>query len=150
MELDLRPITENILASYREAGGMNNVDESNLPSKRALAVICEDLLQLVFPGFHDQEPIHSTHLGRITSHRVYSIADRLLEELRKSAPLLRGAPSPLCPETVLLAFLQAIPRVRSLLSSDVQAAFDGDPAASGTQEIIVAYPFVETLASFLE
>jgi serine O-acetyltransferase len=151
MDLDLRPITENILASYRQAGGMNNVDESNLPSKRALASICEDLLQLVFPGFHDQEPIHSSHLPRITSHRVYSIADRLLEELRKSVRLLKAAAATaasttLCPEEVLLNFLGALPAVRALLSSDVQAAFAGDPAASGTQEIIVAYPFVETLA----
>jgi serine O-acetyltransferase len=146
MDLDLRPITENILTSYREAGGMNNVDESNLPSKRALASICEDLLQLVFPGFHDQEPIHSSHLGRITSHRLYSISDRLLEELRKSVRLRKSEAGALCPEEVLCSFLNAIPAVRDLLSSDVQAAFDGDPAASGTQEIIVAYPFVETLA----
>jgi serine O-acetyltransferase len=146
MDLDLRPITESILTSYREAGGMNNVDESNLPSKRALAAICEDLLQLVFPGFHDQEPIHSTHLGRITSHRLYSISDRLLEELRKCVRLVRPETPPLDPAKVLLAFLESIPRVRYLLRSDVHAAFEGDPAASGLQEIIVAYPFVETLA----
>jgi serine O-acetyltransferase len=146
MELDIGKITETILTSYRTAGGMNNLDESNLPSKRAVASICEDLLQIVFPGFHDQEPIHSSHLSRVTSHRLFSIADRLLAELRKS---MRSRPAQELradSEHLLLEFLSSIPKVRDLLESDVKAAFEGDPAASGTQEIIVAYPFIETLA----
>lgn len=146
MELDLGKITESILTSYRTAGGMNNVDESNLPSKRAVASICEDLLQIVFPGFHDQEPIHSSHLSRVTSHRLFSIADRLLEELRKSLRSHAPKELQLDPEKLLIEFLRSIPNVREVLGSDVKAAFEGDPAASGTQEIIVAYPFIETLA----
>jgi serine O-acetyltransferase len=51
------------------------------------------------------------------------------------------------PEQLLLEFLRSIPNVREVLGSDVKAAFEGDPAASGTQEIIVAYPFIETLAT---
>jgi len=75
----LDKITDAILASYESGGGINNIDGSNLPSKRAIASICEDLLQLLFPGFHDQEPIHSQHLRRATSYRVQSVADRLEE-----------------------------------------------------------------------
>jgi serine O-acetyltransferase len=147
MELDLGKITEAILTSYRTAGGMNNLDESNLPSKRAVASICEDLLQIVFPGFHDQEPIHSSHLSRVTTHRLFSIADRLLEELRKTLRSHAPKELQLNPEELLLEFLRSIPNVREVLGSDVKAAFEGDPAASGTQEIIVAYPFIETLAT---
>ena len=147
MELDLGKITEAILTSYRTAGGMNNLDESNLPSKRAVASICEDLLQIVFPGFHDQEPIHSSHLSRVTTHRLFSIADRLLEELRQTLRSHAPKELQLNPEELLLEFLRSIPNVREVLGSDVKAAFEGDPAASGTQEIIVAYPFIETLAT---
>ena len=147
MELDLGKITEAILTSYRTAGGMNNLDESNMPSKRAVASICEDLLQIVFPGFHDQEPIHSSHLSRVTTHRLFSIADRLLEELRKTLRSHAPKELQLNPEELLLEFLRSIPNVREVLGSDVKAAFEGDPAASGTQEIIVAYPFIETLAT---
>ena len=146
MDLPLSNITEAILASYHSAGGMNNIDESNLPSKRAIATICEDLLQLIFPGFHDQEPIHSSHLPRITSHRLFSIADRLLEELQKSIRITSNTPSQTSPNVVLQNFLEALPAVRSLLCTDVQAAFKGDPAASGTNEIILAYPYIEAIA----
>ncbi|MDQ3621856.1 MAG: serine O-acetyltransferase [Verrucomicrobiota bacterium] len=146
MDKDLGKITEAVLASYTIGGGMNNIDGSNLPSKRALAAICEDLLQLLFPGFHDQEPIHSTHLQRVTSHRVHSIAERLGEEVCKSLRLRE----PACPKQrareVVFEFLETLPHVRGLLRTDVEAAFQGDPAAGGYDEIILAYPFLEAVA----
>jgi serine O-acetyltransferase len=77
---------------------------------------------------------------------VFSIADRLLEELVKSLRLNPNPGTPSDAEAVLEAFLHALPRVRALLCTDVQAAFEGDPAASSVDEVIVAYPFVETLA----
>jgi serine O-acetyltransferase len=142
----LDKITDAILASYESGGGTNNIDGSNLPSKRAIATICEDLLQLLFPGYHDQEPIHSTHLRRVTSYRVQSIADRLGEEICKSLRLN----SPDCPqleaESLLCQFLKELPAVRELLRTDVEAAFNGDPSASSRSEIIVAYPFLEAVA----
>ena len=149
MNLDLGKITGTILDSYRTTGGLNHLDETNLPSKRALASICEDLLQLVFPGFHDLEPIHSNHLNRVTTHRIFSIADRLLLELTKSLKLRKGASEvkpDQAPDQILQTFLESLPHVRALLSTDVEAAFKGDPAASSANEIIVAYPFVEALA----
>src|SRR3954454_14431618 len=109
MESPLGKITEAVLTSYKVGGGINNIDGSNLPSKRAIASICEDLLQLLFPGFHDQEPIHSSHLRRVTSHRIFSIAERLGDEVCKSLRL--GEPA--CPreraESVVRQFMQTVP-----------------------------------------
>src|SRR5215210_8616634 len=117
----LGKITETILASYHDVGGINNIDGSNLPSKRAIATVCEDLLQLLFPGFHDQEPIHSNHLRRVTAYRVQSVADRLKEEICKSLRL--GEPG--CPaakaEALLCRFLHQLPEVRKVLQTDVEA-----------------------------
>jgi serine O-acetyltransferase len=146
MDKDLGQITDAILRSYSECGGINHVDGANLPSKRALAAICEDLLQLLFPGFHDQEPIKSVHLPRVTAYRVTAIADRLREEIAKSLRLRE----PGCPaakaEQVITDFLARLPAVRALLTTDVEAAFAGDPAAATTDEIILAYPYLEAVA----
>src|SRR5215210_8273423 len=142
----LGKITEAILASYKDVGGINNIDGSNLPSKRAIATVCEDLLQLLFPGFHDQEPIHSNHLRRVTAYRTQSIADRLKEEISKS----RRLTDPGCPEAkaeqILCKFLHQLPAIREVLQTDVEAAFNGDPSAANYDEIIVAYPFLEAVA----
>ncbi len=146
MEHDLGKVTDAILRSYETGGGINHVDGANLPSKRAVAAICEDLLQLLFPGFHDAEPIHSQHLPRVTSHRVFTIAERLGEEVCKSERL--GDPN--CPNerAVKLTrdFLGGIPHVRELLKTDVDAAFQGDPAAEASDEVILSYPFIEAIA----
>ena len=146
MDTDLGTITEKILASYKAGAGMNNIDGSNLPSKRALAGICEDLLQLLFPGFHDQEPIHTKDLRRVTSHRIYTIAERLKEEVCKSLRL--GEPA--CPdakaEQLVTQFLDTIPLVRQQLQTDIEAAFSGDPAAGSLDEIILSYPYLEAIA----
>ena len=146
MDSTLPHIVREILDSYRTVGGINNIDGSNLPSKRAIAVICEDILQLLFPGFHDQEPIHSKELDSAAAFWIGSIAHRLRDEVCKSLRL--GEPD--CPvaaaERVVVSFLKALPAIRELLRSDVEAAFEGDPAANTYDEIIVSYPFLETIA----
>jgi serine O-acetyltransferase len=146
VDTDLANIVEKLINSYQTGGGTNNIDGSNLPSKRALATICEDLLQLLFPGFHDAEPIHSQHLRRVTQHRVFSVSERLTEEICKSLRL--GEPA--CPQEraqeIVWQFLSTLPVVRELLRTDVEAAFQGDPAAGGTSEIILAYPYLEAIA----
>ncbi len=146
METQLPRIVSEIIASYRTVGGINNIDGTNLPSKRAIAEICQDLLQILFPGFHDQEPIHSKSLLRATSYRIGSIADRLTEEVARSLRL--GEPD--CPEEkarrVVLKMLEALPAVRELLRTDVEAAYEGDPATTSFDEIILSYPFLETIA----
>ena len=146
MDKDPGKITEAILQSYETGGGINHIDGANLPSKRALASICEDLLQLLFPGFHDQEPIHSSHLRRVTAHRVHTIAERFQAEICKSLRLRE----PGCPEAsaekLVREFLERLPAVRALLRTDVEAAFQGDPAATTMDEVILAYPYVEAIA----
>ena len=146
MDSHLSQITSELLASYRMVGGINNIDGSNLPSKRAVAELCEDLLSLLFPGFHDKEVIHSGELEPATRARVASIAGRLQEEAGKSLRLGR----PDCPEAeserLVRHMLQSLPSIRELLWSDVEAAFEGDPASVSFDEIILAYPCLEAIA----
>ena len=146
MDSHLPHIVSELIDSYRTVGGINHIDGSNLPSKRAIAVLCEDLLQLLFPGFHDQEVVHSGELRRATNHRIDSFFCRLQDEVCKSLRLGR----PDCPETeaekVVLHMLKSLPAIRELLWSDVEAAFEGDPASTCFDEIILAYPCLEAIA----
>ena len=60
-------IVDDLLVSYQEVGGINRIDSANLPSRPAVAGLCEDLLRLVFPGFLETEAIESENL-EIYSH----------------------------------------------------------------------------------
>jgi serine O-acetyltransferase len=133
MDENLQHVTDAMLRSYATEGGINHVDGTNLPSKRTIAEICEDLLQLLFPGFHDVDPIHSQDLPPLTSQRVGNISERMTDEICKSLRL--QAPKCQREEAATQAhhFIGGLPRVRELLATDVEAAFTGDPAAGGTK-----------------
>jgi serine O-acetyltransferase len=145
-ELNLRHLIARVLESYREIGGINNIDGSNLPSKRAIAQICEDFLQILFPGFHDEQPIATEEVDQITSKRILSVVERLQVEAFKSLRLQE----PDCPKRrateIVTHLIGQLTAVRDLLWTDVEAAYEGDPASRSFDEIIVAYPSVEAVA----
>jgi serine O-acetyltransferase len=146
MESALNQLVEDILASYDRVGGMNNTDAHNLPSKRAVGGICEDMLQILFPGFHDEEPVHKKSLPLLTRHRVASTMERLEEQVRQSLQLCDARPRSGGGGPSLLKFFQTLPEVRQTLQTDIEAAFEGDPAAMNKEEIILSYPFIEAIA----
>ena len=146
-----KEIVEKILASYEAHGGINHLDGTNLPSKEAIAAIAQDLLRILFPGFHDRVPVARDQIAFYASQLLTSVRERLKTEVLKSfSPLSRKHDDPASlareAEELVDEFLHCIPRVRELLQKDVQAAFDGDPAALSPEEIILAYPGLEAIA----
>ncbi|HVU27816.1 MAG TPA: serine O-acetyltransferase EpsC, partial [Verrucomicrobiae bacterium] len=135
-----------LLTSYATAGGLNHRDAHNMPSTRAVGQICEDLLQLLFPGFHDDDAVHHGTLSELTSKRLSNVAARLEDQVRKSVRI--GDPKKPTGRTppILRQFCQSISTVRELLRADIEAAYEGDPAALYSEEIILSYPFIEAIA----
>ena len=147
MDHNLPRVTARLLNSYRHVGGINNIEVVNVPSKHAVGAMCEELLQLLFPGFHDEKPFLSGELHAITERRVQKLTDHLSEEILKSLRTrLPGGCSRERAHEIVFAFLDELPAVRDLLRTDVEAAYEGDPAATSLEEIIVAYPSIETVA----
>ncbi len=135
-----------LLASYEQMGGLNNRDSHNLPSKRAVGQICEDVLQLLFPGFHDDDAIQHGSLTELTLERMARVVSRLTEQVRRSVRI--GDPKRPTGRTppIMRQFCQSLPEVRELLRTDIEAAFEGDPAVLRREEIILSYPFIEAIA----
>jgi serine O-acetyltransferase len=144
-------ITNQLIASYAKAGGINHLDGKNLPSKRAVTAITQDLLRLLFPGFFDEKLVHSSEIKVETTALLDSVLGKLEDEIRKSLeykPLAGLAKKEVNAKAheLTMEFLGNLPRVREILQTDVEAAFDGDPAAASKEEIIVSYPFIEGIA----
>jgi serine O-acetyltransferase len=144
-------LTNELLKSYAKTGGINHLDGKNLPSKSSVVDITVDLLRLLFPGFFDDQPLHSSELKVGTAALMDSVLGRLEDEIRKS---FEYSPPPgqnkkdlrqSAHETATL-FLQSLPQLRELLQTDAEAAYRGDPAALSKEEVIVAYPFMEAVA----
>ena len=135
-----------LLASYERFGGLNENGSTNLPSKGAVSQICQDLLRIMFPGFHDDDSIADGTLAQLTAERMLSVIRRLQEQVRKSVRI--GNPDKPTGKTVpiMRRFVKAVPAVRELLKHDVEAALDGDPSVSRQEEIILSFPFLEAIA----
>ena len=48
--------------------------------------------------------------------------------------------------SLTVEFLGSLPRIREMLQTDMEAAYDGDPAAKSKEEVLVSYPFIEAIA----
>ena len=150
--MDTRELTDRLLASYQSVGGINHLDGKNLPSRQAIGRITADLLRLLFPGFFDESAIATVAVRAVASELIDEVAVRLGREIARS---LEYAPPPESPDkdpltaahVLTMDFLCHLPHLREILATDVQAAFNGDPAALSKEEVIVAYPFVEAIAA---
>jgi serine O-acetyltransferase len=152
VKLSVTELTDQLIASYARVGGINHLDGKNLPSKTAIASIACDLLRLLFPGFFDEQSVHSSQLKVETATLMDSVLGRLGDEIYKSleyaapAKKMDTRDSSRVAHAQTLDFLSNLPRVRDMLQTDVEAAYQGDPAALSKEEVIVAYPFVEAIA----
>ena len=144
-------LADQLLVSYGRVGGINHLNGKNLPSKSAIAAITGELLHLLFPGFFVEHRVLASELKAEVSERMRSVALWLEDEICKS--LESTPPEGLAKNQVrsaarqeTLDFFSQLPRIRELLHTDVEAAYQGDPAALSQDEVIVAYPFVEAIA----
>jgi serine O-acetyltransferase len=144
-------LTNELVASYTRVGGINHLDGKNLPSKRAITAITQDLLRLLFPGFFDEKPLHSSEIKTVTASLLDLVLGKLEDEIRKSLEYnpptdLQKKDIPKMAHSLTLEFLGSLPRLREVLQTDMEAAYEGDPAAKSKEEVLVSYPFVEAIA----
>jgi len=124
-------IVNAILDSYSRRGELAHLEGGDPPSRQAIWEIVEDLLRIVFPGFLDSSLPHAEEIRHWTAERVSSVERRLAAETSWDAAQ---------------RLLESIPAVRDQIAKDIDAAFEGDPAATSFEEIILAYPGLQAIA----
>jgi len=131
-----------LLESYAQGGGINHLDGANLPSQDRVTELARDLMHLLFPGFFESTGLTQAQAPAWLDKVLGKIESRLVTEIEKC---LRFAKDPDAKEhaaRLAIQFLGTLPEVRRLVQTDVAAAYEGDPAARSTDEIILAYPCV--------
>ena len=132
-----------MVRSFAELGAINHLGAAQLPSKSAVALVTEDLLHLMFPGFYDGDRLEGRELGPAITELLSSLEKALEKEVAKSLPKGGGGESV---ESKVRSFLGRLPAVRAVLKTDVEAVMTGDPAARNVEEILLAYPGIEAIA----
>ena len=145
----LSRLVDTIVTSYRQDERTRHIGRVYFPSRAEITELIERLLELVYPGFFGRQNLTDHNIGYHVGDllpRIGLIAyHQIYRSLCYADQIKRGEPpdEDQCTqqaETLTHAFLERLPQVRTLLAEDVQAAVDGDPAATGADEIILAYP----------
>jgi serine O-acetyltransferase len=140
--MTLDEIKHALLASYQSEGGINHFDGINLPSEESVNRLSFDFMHLLFPGFFEQSPVTKKDVPALTASRLESINARLAADIEKALRFARDPNPTANARRLAMEMLAHMPEIRKIVQTDVQAAYQGDPAARSTEEIILAYPCV--------
>ncbi len=149
-------LVARIVESFQAHRGTQHLDATFLPSRKRTIQILELLRHLVFPGFFDEERLSSAtvhfHAGELLTRIHDLLYEQIREALRYEENRTKGkGVGDACPHCdsqatrITQQFLERLPELRARLALDVQAAFDGDPAAVSTDETIFCYPGVDAI-----
>ncbi len=146
MKFNTDDLVNKIIKSYETHKDISRIDEENMINKKIIIEIIDRLRKILFPGYFDNSKIRSEYIRYTVGEHLEFIQYNLRKQIARA--LGSGDACSECPKSTLEnkaeeitdRFLEQIPMIREYLYTDVQAAFDGDPAASSTDEIIFSYP----------
>lgn len=150
-ESNIKSIVGNLLEDYKDDRTINHIELFDQPDTEVVVDILDKMLKIVFPGFFREKTYRFYNLdSRLTVlledvmfnlNRQISIALRQMPENKDVEEIEMNDKA----EQITLEFFKKIPKIREYTETDVQAAFDGDPAAFNRNEIILSYPGLYTI-----
>ncbi len=141
IEQRIESIVSSILQDYSCGRDIDKIDIRCHPDKAVIIDMIEKLIRIVFPGASTDRNYRIYN----ARHNLSMLIEDVMYNLNKqiTLALLGTLEKPEAKEKaqeLSLQFFQAIPGVRAVIQTDVEAFFDGDPAAYSIDEIIYCYP----------
>lgn len=148
----LPEITEALVATCAESK-INHLGHKPLPSREAIVDIIADLFDVLYPGYYRRQNLHIGNVEYHLGDLIDGLHDKLTQQITRALRHDYGEESPHIDFEALaqqkaVQLLRKLPDLRELLESDVQAAFEGDPAAKSYHEIIFCYPGLEAVTVY--
>ena len=143
---DLKDVIEAISECYDSADEIFFTDEARrMPSRNAIIGILKDIRNIMFPGYFTDGAQTTPDAKYFIGNTVLQVEHNLVNQVREALLFRDGGKMSYeqideRAHEVCAAMLCKIPSIQKLLYKDIQAAFDGDPAAQSKEEIIYSYP----------
>jgi serine O-acetyltransferase len=112
------------------------------------------LRSLILPGVYEKEPVSHARLDKIIRDKMNSAARSLCaiisQLLSRSCSDASLSADECCEraEQLTIRIMEGLPDVRKTLSTDIRAAYEGDPAAKSLEEIMLSYPSLEAVSIY--
>lgn len=148
-------IAEALVQSYAADAPLSIAVGHELPSPIEVRAVVTELRELIFPGFTGgARPATGVSLKAHVAARVAQVRVRLTEQVYRGLHhrcRVAGAECSACEEAadrITASLITGLPDVRALLMTDVRAAFEGDPAATGADEVVFSYPGIAAICVY--
>jgi len=129
--------------------GANTEKGLNLAGQQAVHKVLNDLISVLFPGCHGHEPVLEKDLKKFMTKKLRTAAARLQGQMDRAFQYeCRKEHCKDCDkcnskaEDALNHLLTSLPEIQKILQHDIVAAYEGDPAAKSTMEVVLSYPGV--------
>lgn len=126
-----------------------------MPSNSSLTEIVDILRKIIFPGYFGNSSLNQNNMPYYLGVTIDRLLHILSEQIRRGLCFACNEKKYLsceaCGETAIkitMEFMSRLPKIRHLLSTDVQAGYLGDPAAKGYGEVIFCYPSIRALTNY--
>ncbi|MDR3288881.1 MAG: serine acetyltransferase [Peptococcaceae bacterium] len=137
----IHQLMTNLLDSYRTEESMIKIEASGQLSREAIIRIIGDLRRIIFAGYFSEKPLRWDSLEYYIGNLLEQVLYTLAKQIEHALPYHNNDGEPLPSATELSdIFAGRLSAIRSLLATDIEAAYDGDPSAFNRDEIILSYP----------
>jgi serine O-acetyltransferase len=130
--------------------GLNTSSGWNLSGQQAIHKMTDDVITVLFPGCLGHAPVEESDLHRYLDTRLSALAvdlkAHIVPALQYQCAVEHGKKCDQCgdcnrtAESTVAHLFRETPRLRRILDMDIQAAYDGDPAARSMMEVVMSYP----------
>jgi serine O-acetyltransferase len=152
--LPLAGIANALVESYEEWAPLSTEVGQEMPSPPDVVELLAELRELLFPGLSGQRRSRGVGLQSQVEARLAAVRVRLVEQVyrglhhRCRASSMECGPCLVRAEQIADGLISSLPALRNLLLTDVRAAFEGDPAATGLDEVVFSYPGIRAVTIF--
>ncbi|HUV40338.1 MAG TPA: serine O-acetyltransferase EpsC [Sedimentisphaerales bacterium] len=147
-------LVNELVRTYAGDSGINFIDTTNLPVRDKILEILDLLFELLFPGYTGKRPVSKSNVNYVVGDILCQVYSELCEQIERACRYrcrMENCDAGGCramAEDAAGHLLSALGRIRELLKGDVEAAFDGDPAAKSYEEIVISYPCITAIATY--
>ncbi|HSB35423.1 MAG TPA: serine acetyltransferase [Thermoanaerobaculia bacterium] len=145
----LRRAMDQIVETAGTRTLLSAIDAPPRPQKREIVELLRMLQEVLFPGYYGDPVLYRANLRDHLGDVLFRIHLKLSGEIEKARAHLTdpGVPAETARE-ITTAFFEKLPEIADRLAEDVRAAYDGDPAATGHEEIVLAYPGLRAVFTY--
>ncbi|MBQ1664995.1 MAG: serine acetyltransferase [Bacteroidaceae bacterium] len=140
------------LASINSLAKMFDQDSEvfRMPSEKILAEIIDIVRDIIFPYHYGDTPVYADTLKYYIGVRVDRLSRLIREQIQIGLEYECNKCKNACEEAdrITERFIDTLPKLREILTTDVIAAYNGDPAAKNHGEIISCYPVIKALTNY--